>query len=368
MLGRRHVTGRHEYGAPSADLDAPLWETPARPAGAETLPAQEPAGPEDLTIPDWEPRDAWSPQPEDLHPEIADPPETGWRRMAWRAGAHWVGPGGRERRHRDLAAEIRRPVSSPKVIAVLSPKGGVGKSTTAAALGGVLARMRGDLVAALDADPDAGNLVTFLGEPGSAFGAGGLHRDADQVARYGDLAPYLTRSESGLCVVRSNPVADGRLGPAEYRHLLKILARFYSIIVVDLGMGMREPAFRAVMETSDGVVAVTGPTPDAAEVLMDGLEWLSGRFPSVIRTATAVINEVEPPPGGVDMDRMAEALEDRVAEVVRVPHDAHLAHGGGPQWAMLGQRTQDAYLELAATVVDALPGGADVTTHRGGDR
>jgi MinD-like ATPase involved in chromosome partitioning or flagellar assembly len=241
------------------------------------------------------------------------------------------------------------------VIAVVSPKGGVGKSTTTALLGGVLARLRGDLVAALDANPDSGNLAARLREPHSRLGAQELHRDAGQVTRYSDLVPYLTTSGSGLCAVRSNPDADARLGPAEYRALLSLLSRFYSIIVVDLGTGMREPAFQAIIEAADAVVAVTGPAFDAVEVLAEGLDWLSRQFPAIFRTGIAVVNGIAPGSRAPDPARIAQTLEDWVPAVVQVPRDPHLAGGGVAQWAMLRNRTQDAYLELGATVIDALP-------------
>jgi putative peptide zinc metalloprotease protein len=256
-------------------------------------------------------------------------------------------------------------MSSPGVIVVVSPKGGAGRTTTAAALGGVLARLRGDLVAALDVSPGTGNMATLMNQPGSAFGPAELLRDADRLARHSDLAPYVTRSNSGLYSVRSNPETDYGLGPAGHRQLLRVLARFYSIVVVDSGSGVRDPAFLALMEAAGAVVAVTGPTIDAADVLLTGLDWLAGKFPAVIGTAFAVINGVES--GGRDVDRIAQALEERVAGVLQVPRDPHLAGGAIPRWELLARRTQDAYLELAAAAVGTLSGEADFASFWSGD-
>jgi MinD-like ATPase involved in chromosome partitioning or flagellar assembly len=343
-----------------ADLTAPLWEQPGETQRLPARPLAAPAGPlvparSLAPSPVLVPRRGRLMRPEDYLPQLPEPPELGWRRLAWRAGARWVQPGARELQLRQWASTIRRPVRSPRVIAVFSPKGGVGKSVTTALLGSVLALVRGNLVAALDANPDSGDLAARLQEPQSTLGAQELHRDARRITRYGDLVPYLTVSGSGLCAVRSSPDSDVRLGPAEYRTLLDLLCRFYSIVVVDLGTGMREPAFQAVVEAADAVVAVTAPGFDATEVLMEGLDWLSGRFPSIFRTAVAVINAVTPGRSTPGADLMADALGDWAAQVIRVPADPQLA-GGVARWPSLGRGTQDAYLELAAAVIDALPG------------
>lgn len=299
-------------------------------------------------------------RPEDYLSEPAEPPAMGWRRVAWRCGMRRLRPGARELRHRDWTRRIRRSLRSPKVVAVFSPKGGVGKSTTALQVGEVLARLRGDLVAALDANPDSGNLVKRVREPYSVATAGELHRDRAAVVRYADLMPYLTQADSGLCVVRSDPGAAARLGPQEYREILALLTRFYSLVVVDLGTGMREPAFQAILDVADAVVAVSRPTFDSAEVLAEGLDWLADRFPRKIAISTLVLNAVDPGPGHLDADRLAADFGDRVGQVVNVPYDRHLATGGVPQWPLLAAHTQDSYLRLAAAIVGTLP---DEDTH-----
>ncbi|MGO9292834.1 MAG: MinD/ParA family protein [Streptosporangiaceae bacterium] len=301
--------------------------------------------------------------PDDYLPEVIEPPEMGWRRTARAAGARWIRPGPREMRHREWLQAIRIPVSAPRVIAVLSPKGGVGKSTTTALLGGVLAQVRGDLVAALDANPDAGNLAARLREPRSALGGQELIRDAHRVIRYGDLGPYLTVNTSGLCVVRASLLGDARLGPDDYHSLLSVLSRFYSVILVDLGTSIREPAAQAVIGAADAAVAVSGPSFDTLEVVVEGLEWMSRQFPALHRTATAVVNTTAPKAARLDPDQIDEILEDWAAHVVQVPADPHLADGKVAQWSMLAPRTQDAYLELAATVIGALPESGGTGEH-----
>ncbi|HEY6309414.1 MAG TPA: MinD/ParA family protein, partial [Streptosporangiaceae bacterium] len=293
--------------------------------------------------------------PEDYLTESAEPPELGWQRLAFRLGARRVGPGRRELRHRAWYRLIRRSMSSPKVIAVFSAKGGVGKSTTAAELGHVLAAVRGEMIAALDANPDSGNLVKRVREPYSVFSAVELGRDASRLARHSDILPYVTQADSGLSVIRSDPAAAARLGPGAYQRIVRALSRFYLVIIADLGTGIRDPAFLALMEAADGVVAVTEPTFDAAEVVIEGIDWLGRLFPAKIGAGTVVLNGIVPGRTGVDVGRLAEEFGKHMARVARVPWDRHLATGGVPQWPLLARHTQDAYLQLAAAIIDGLP-------------
>jgi MinD-like ATPase involved in chromosome partitioning or flagellar assembly len=294
-------------------------------------------------------------RPEDYLPDRPEPPELGWQRFAFQLGVRHVKPGQRERQHRTWHRLIRRQLRSPKVIAVFSPKGGVGKSTTTVELGQVLSWVRGDLIAALDANPDSGNLVKRLPEPYSEYSALELGRDADQLARYNDMLPYLTRDNSGLCVVRSSDDAAERLGPDEYRTILGLLSRFFSVIITDLGTGVREAGFLSIIDAADAVVAVTEPTFDAAEVAMEGIEWLRRRYPGKIGAGTLVLNATESHYTHVDTGRLATEFGKHMVRVLRVPRDPHLAMGGVPQWPLLAKQTQDAYLELAAHVMDGLP-------------
>jgi MinD-like ATPase involved in chromosome partitioning or flagellar assembly len=291
-------------------------------------------------------------EPEGYCPEATDPPQIGWQRLAFRLGIP-IQPGKREVLHRDWRRLIRQPLTTPTVIIVFSPKGGVGKSTTALGLGHVLAMTRGDLVAALDANPDTGNLVKRLPEPHSVLSANDLHRDSSNLRQYSDLLPYLTQGESGLCVIRSDPDACERPAPGEYQQLLKALSTFFSLIIVDLGIGIREPSFLGILDVADAVVAVTQPAFDCAEVVAEGLEWLRLWYPAKIGAGTLVINEIG---RRAATERLIADLGKFMTNVRRIPADRHLAVGGVVNWRLLARQTQDAYLELAATVIDALPG------------
>jgi MinD-like ATPase involved in chromosome partitioning or flagellar assembly len=237
---------------------------------------------------------------------------------------------------------------------VFGPGGGVGKTTTALHLGHVLAMVRGDLAVALDANSHSGNLVKRVHEPHSPLGAGDLSRVAQSLSRCTDLTPYVTRAETGLWVVRSDPDAGSGLGATEYQHILQVLSTYASLLVIDLGTDMREQAFLAVAETADALVVVAPPEAEGVEAAVDALDGANERFPGQSRASVVVMNAARAQPRTPDIGELAAGSQLFADQVLYVPHDPHLATGGICRWDLLSRHTQDAYLHLTATVVTLL--------------
>lgn len=288
----------------------------------------------------------------------ADPPleprPVGWRSVARNLGVRGLGPGGNHLVRRSWWQLGRRQFGAPKTIAVFGPGGGVGKTTTALHLGQVLAMVRGDLAVALDANPHSGNLVKRIHEPHSPRGAGGLSRAAQSLSSCTDLTPYVTHAETGLWVVRSDPDAGSRLGAAEYQRILQVLSTYASLLVIDLGTDMREQAFLAVAQGADAFVVVAPPEAEGVEAAIDALDGANERFPGQSRASVVVMNAARAQPHRPDIGELAAGSQLFADQVVYVPHDPHLATGGICRWDLLSQRTQDAYLNLTATVVTLL--------------
>ena len=101
---------------------------------------------------------------------VKAPPRQGWRRLVHGATGGKVNPGQsrREEQRARVTEAIRTPLRGDYRIAVMSLKGGVGKTTTTVALGSVLAQTRGDRVIAIDANPDFGTLAQRVAAPGPA--------------------------------------------------------------------------------------------------------------------------------------------------------------------------------------------------------
>jgi len=97
-------------------------------------------------------------------------PRSGFRRAVYRltGGKLNLGPSRAELAERDLVARAKAPVTGCRRIAVMSRKGGVGKTTTTLQLGHTFASHRGDRVIALDGNPDAGSLAYRVRRESSA--------------------------------------------------------------------------------------------------------------------------------------------------------------------------------------------------------
>lgn len=281
-------------------------------------------------------------------------PSSGWRGWLYRltAGRIAPGPSAAELTERELLRTAVTPVHGCQRIAVLSRKGGVGKTTTAIMLGHMLASLRGDRVAALDGNPDAGSLGYRIRRETSAT-VTDLLRDADQVRTAAQIRAYTSQAPSRLEVIASDP--DPRITRAmsatDIQQVIALLAVWYHLLVLDTGTGVMDSANQGILEHSDQLVVVVAPSLDAARGASATLDWLEqqGRG-ELVAGAVAVINQVLEPE--LAADQLNEHFDQRCRAVVRVPHDPHLAVGAEATLQALQPATRHAYLELAAAVGD----------------
>jgi MinD-like ATPase involved in chromosome partitioning or flagellar assembly len=154
-----------------------------------------------------------------------------------------------------LAPQLRRCAT----IAVMSPKGGVGKTTTSVLLGSLFALLRSDRVVAIDTNPDFGSLGRQLAPEHSVFVDDLYEVLDDPELTVTALDNHLGRTAHGLMVLPapSDPVRAGRLDAAVYAKVVRRLQQMVGVIVLDTGTGFHEPAARAALSTADQVVLVS---------------------------------------------------------------------------------------------------------------
>ena len=132
------------------------------------------------------------------------PPSAGWRRWLFLASGKLInlGESPKAAHHNNLLAQVNRPLQGCYRIALLSLKGGVGKTTITATLGATFASIRGDRVVAVDANPDRGTLSQKvpLETPATVRH---LLRDAEGIERYSDVRSYTSQGPSRLEVLAS---------------------------------------------------------------------------------------------------------------------------------------------------------------------
>lgn len=154
------------------------------------------------------------------------------------------------------------PEPPAQVIAVVSPKGGLGKTTVATNLAIGLARLAPDSVVLVDADLQFGDVA-------AALALAPTHTLPDMVT---GLAPrdtmvlktFLTSHPSGFyAVCGSDSPADGdRITGEQFSHLVRQLAGAFRYVVVDTTPGLGEHALAALDLATDAVFMCSLQVPN----------------------------------------------------------------------------------------------------------
>ncbi len=285
-------------------------------------------------------------------------PDGGWREAVYRAtgGLVRVGQSPASMRRRDLVDRISTPVHrGHHRVAVLSLKGGVGKTTTTVGLGATLASLRGDRVIAVDGNPDRGTLSDKVHLQTTATIRDLLDRRA-AVARYADVRAFTSQAPSRLEILASDrdPGASVAFSADDYRAVARVLERYYSICITDCGTGLLHSAMAGILELAGQIVLVSSPSVDGARSASATLDWLDAHgHGALVREAVVVLSPVRrKSKSKVDLDRLEQHFAARCRAVVRVPYDSHLEEGAEVELDYLDAETADAYLTLAALVAD----------------
>ncbi len=312
---------------------------------------------------------AWAPPPppptsndltnaELLRP-MRPPPSAGWRKWLYLASFKTVNVGESPRiaRHNNLVALANRPLQGCYRIALMSLKGGVGKTTITAALGGTFATVRGDRVVAVDANPDRGTLSgkVPLETPATVRH---LLRDAEGIERYSDIRAYTSQGPSRLEVLASetDPAVSEAFSSDDYTRTVEILERFYSLVLTDCGTGLMHSAMSAVLAKSDVLVVISSGSVDGARSASATLDWLDAHgHQEMVHNSIAVINAVRPRSGKEDLHKVIDHFSRRCRGVLLVPFDPHLEEGAEISLERLKRETREALIELAAVVADGFP-------------
>ena len=360
---------------------------PQQPAPPQSAP-QQPASPEPAQQGPWTPQQpasggwgsqgsaTWTPDQQAGQPQPAGPPPSltsqsllrqatetptrGWRKFLHKATGGTVNPGlsQAEVEHRALVQRVTTPVRGSNRIAVVSLKGGIGKTTTTCCLGLTLAHHRGDRVVAVDANPDAGTLAERLTNVTDVT-VRDLLAATDRIRSFTDVSAF-TSLAGRLQVLASDqdPALSEAFSEEEYTTVADILARYFNIILTDSGTGLLHSAMSGTLAIADSLVVVGAPSVDGASRASKTLDWLIAHgHEELVSRSVAVISSVRPNTGDVDMGMVRAHFAARCRAVVEIPYDTHLVTGGLIDLDRVGAPARQAYLELAAHVADgfALP-------------
>jgi MinD-like ATPase involved in chromosome partitioning or flagellar assembly len=244
-------------------------------------------------------------------------------------------------------------LSRANVVAVISPKPGVGKTSSAFVIGGLLADRLRQRVIAVDANPDFGTLARLAPDARrSERSLAELLGDADRLTTAAELAPYVSRLPTGLHVLGAPPDAEltASLGPERYGELVAFLATFYEVVLLDLGTGVAGPLAHFAIERADQVVLVTTPEWVTSSVVLEALSYVQHDH------TTIAINKSRADSHAADVveDRFRA---ERLHRAVTIPFDEQLAtmlDSGTYTLDALGPRTRAAAKRLGLAVAEQL--------------
>ncbi|GAB4442620.1 MAG: hypothetical protein Fur0044_39040 [Anaerolineae bacterium] len=210
------------------------------------------------------------------------------------------------------------------VIAVYSPKGGIGTSTIAANLAVALQQQQGDVVL-MDADLQFGDILVHLNTKATRTISDLIQNDELDA----ELVPEITLAHnSGLKLLLAPPqpqLADA-ITPAMVSEVIKSLKKHCKIVVIDTTSQLNDKTL-TVLDNADFILVVS--TPELPSIkstklfleLADQLEFSAHKLGVVINRANL--------PGGISPDKIEKAL--KLSQAYRIPYDPkmHLAINKG---------------------------------------
>lgn len=282
-------------------------------------------------------------------------PTQGWRAAAFTAtGGMWnPGPSRAERAHLERLARIRTPLPGRHLVTVMSLKGGIGKTTSAALLGLVLAEFRGDHVIAMDANPDAGTLAERLLGQQPLTNVQHLLANAPAIEHASDLA-RITELAGRLQVLASdqNPLLSQTFDETRYRQVLGVLKKFCNVIITDTGTGVVDSVVQGALAETHSLIVTGAPTGDGAVLASRTLDWLANNGHGRLVERAIVVLSCDRVSRDINRRDLRSHFEGRARAVVEIPRDPHLAKGQRIHLDELRPATRAAAMELAALVAE----------------
>jgi MinD-like ATPase involved in chromosome partitioning or flagellar assembly len=288
-------------------------------------------------------------------------PTTGVKGALYAATGGFVnlGPSARDQEEAELERRIARPLSGSFNTAILSLKGGIGKTSTTVGVGMILAEYRGDHPCAIDANPDSGDLAErALGEmlyqkvkPRTVTD---IVRDIDAINSLTSLTDYMHHANRlHLVAGEQDPALSDALTADEYSKIHHLVSQYYSVTLTDCGTGVSHPAMAGVLPKATNLVIASGYAVSGAKRARNTLQWLAEHgYENLARNAIVVVTDKDQVSNRVDKRAIEEHLSGYCRRLITVPHDRGVADGDRISLDKLSAQTRRAYKEIAAAIVD----------------
>jgi MinD-like ATPase involved in chromosome partitioning or flagellar assembly len=277
---------------------------------------------------------------------------SGWRKFLNQCGFK-LPPGNKERAHRELIHRIRASKPEMYSIAVLTLKGGAGKTTVTSTLGQVFAKYRPDAVMAVDADPASGDLPLRTATHPENLSLVDMLKEQNLNQR-DYVARFMSTTDSDLQVLASGWRADSDqvLEPEDISDVHNIASHYYSLLLWDADVNLHSPLVREVLAKSNALVLLVQATPQGSLAAGDALDWLRcNGFDGLLARTVMLVNQSKRKTH-IDLKALIALLRREQIKIHRIPFDEHLDEGLAVDLDKLAKPTVQAFEELAAMLAD----------------
>ncbi|PQM45302.1 ESX-1 secretion-associated protein EspI [Mycobacterium talmoniae] len=287
--------------------------------------------------------------------EVKPRPQSGWRKVVLAGTFGLINPGESkaEREDRERVDQIRANIARGAFIfAVISPRGGVSKTTTTAALGSMFAKLRGAEAIAIDANPNEGNLASRV-NPQAQHTFADILRERNQLrGNLNDIRMYTARNVAQLDVLAASTayIDPATYSPRTLIDTIDVLRTGYRIIGIDCGQTINDDVTAAILDLVTTVVVVTGVGFDSGRAALRTHDWLlaHGRH-ELLQRSLLLVSDRSPAPNPRILDSLHEAVSGIVwKDPIYVPYDPHLAEATVLNLDQLQKPTYRAYLAATA--------------------
>jgi MinD-like ATPase involved in chromosome partitioning or flagellar assembly len=239
------------------------------------------------------------------------------------------------------AALAQAPVATGRRIAVVSTRGGAGKTTSAALLARLFSAVRPDTVAVLDLDPGQGSLGLRLGmDAAPPIDAVVPHATGGKVpsaAALGDLLGHAAPNLFASGPRQNGPggVVEAQADAAALRATCAAVSRYFPVTLLDCPTGFDAPATQAALADCHAALYVVPATLSGMEDALGQLaRWR--RDPRLARIPLSVLvlqQDKAAPLAALDQ---AGRLSRLGFDAYAIGYDRHLAAGSAVALPLLG--------------------------------
>ncbi|MEP6560422.1 MAG: hypothetical protein ABJD68_05010 [Nakamurella sp.] len=271
--------------------------------------------------------------------------------------------------HDYIIRRIRVPLPRPIKIAVLSLKGGVGKTFTSNGIGATIGIERSpQLTALLDVDPDAGSAGIQVGGAHTHSWYDLLRAASTDLSVLSHPEDWATRTPNNLDLYPAppNPSLRGRMNEEFYVSLVRVLGNKYWVTVLDSGTGLASNTIQhALVRSADAVIISTSTDDSDLAKAVETRKLLSTMGFGRLGSAATVAVWQRPHRRGVQSPWEFEddvrnnhftcgtdPLTD-IREVVVVPHADNIAGRMSQNPLTAAEPTRAAWRAIAASAISA---------------